>query len=765
MKSAPSPSFATGSTASVNRTRATAILTQWARPVVLAGLACFCLAATAQTDEWVWMGGSSTLQCNDNICAVPGEYGALGTPASGNIPGSRAGAQTWSDSRGHQWLFGGFGFDANGTPGALNDLWEFIPSTNEWAWMGGSSTVPEANFGTGGQPGVYGTLGTPAIENIPGGRSGASSWLESNGNFWLFGGYGSDANGNLGYLNDLWEFNPSSHEWTWMGGSSTVPQSDTDSGGQLGVYGTLDMPAAKNIPGGRSLASSWIDSNGNFWYFGGQGYNATGYWPFLNDLWELNPSTHEWTWMSGSSTGIQNGVSGALGTPAPGNIPGSRNNAPTWTDSTGNLWLFGGLGYDTNGNMGYLNDLWELEIGTKEWAWMAGTSAFPFLSDGQPGVYGTLGVSAAGNTPGGREAVASWTDSSGRLWLFGGWVDSLTTSGVFNDLWQFNHSTKQWTWMAGSSTVDSDGAYGKLGVLAAGNVPGGRQNATRWIDSSGNLWLFGGQGYDADGNFGNLNDLWEYRLSSPLTPAAKPEFNVATGTYTSAQTLKIADSTSGAKIYYTLDGTTPTIKSTRYTAALTIAKTTTMKAIAEAAGYANSAVATAIYTILKAQSITFTAPASPVTYGVRPIPLVAKASSGLAVTFKVVSGPATVSLHQLNIIGAGSVVVEAIQAGNGIYAPATEVKQTLTVNKATLPVKANNLSMKQGAAVPTLTYTMTGFVDGDTQAKATTGVPALSTTATSKSTPGTYPITVKAGTLAAKNYTFTFTNGVLTVTQ
>src|SRR5580698_4686755 len=80
----------------------------------------------------------------------------------------------------------------------------------DWIWMGGSNTG-----GTGGQSGVYGTLGTPAAGNIPGGRFDAVSWTDSSGNFWLFGGDGYDGAGNNGGLNDLWEFNPSTNRWTW----------------------------------------------------------------------------------------------------------------------------------------------------------------------------------------------------------------------------------------------------------------------------------------------------------------------------------------------------------------------------------------------------------------------------------------------------------------------------------------------------------------------------------------------------------------------
>jgi hypothetical protein len=150
---------------------------------------------------------------------------------------------------------------------------------------------------------------------------------------------------------------------------------------------------------------------------------------------------------------------------------------------------------------------------------------------------------------------------------------------------------------------------------------------------------------------------------------------------------------------------------------------------------------------------------------VKPIALSASATSGLAVVFSVVSGPATVSGSLLTVTGAGTVVVAANQAGNSTYAAAKPVERTIVAGKAKLTVTANTLSMTQGAAVPALTYAMTGFVNGDTQATATTGAPALSTTATSKSVPGSYPIAIKAGTLAAANYTFAFVNGTLKVTK
>jgi hypothetical protein len=164
-----------------------------------------------------------------------------------------------------------------------------------------------------------------------------------------------------------------------------------------------------------------------------------------------------------------------------------------------------------------------------------------------------------------------------------------------------------------------------------------------------------------------------------------------------------------------------------------------------------------------AQTIDFTAPPTTVKYGVAPIALKAKASSGLLVTFSV-SGPAKLSASKLTITGVGTIVVTAKQAGNAVYAEA-EATRSITVDRARLTVTANNQSMKQGAAVPALTYKMTGFVNGDIQAKATTGQPKLKTTATSSSVPGSYPIEVAAGTLKAKDYSFTYVNGTLTVTK
>jgi subtilase family serine protease len=80
-------------------------------------------------------------------------------------------------------------------------------------------------------------------------------------------------------------------------------------------------------------------------------------------------------------------------------------------------------------------------------------------------------------------------------------------------------------------------------------------------------------------------------------PAATPVFSPAAGTFTSTQSVSISDATTGAAIYYTTNGTTPTNSSTKYKGAISVSATETLEAIAVATGYTNSAVATAKYTI------------------------------------------------------------------------------------------------------------------------------------------------------------------------
>jgi hypothetical protein len=87
---------------------------------------------------------------------------------------------------------------------------------------------------------------------------------------------------------------------------------------------------------------------------------------------------------------------------------------------------------------------------------------------------------------------------------------------------------------------------------------------------------------------------------------------------------------------------------------------------------------------------------------------------------------------------------------------------TLTVNPATLTVTANNTNRLYGATNPVFTVSYSGFVNGDT-ASVLSGSPSLATSAITNSPAGSYTITNTIGALSATNYTFSFTNGTLTI--
>jgi hypothetical protein len=100
-------------------------------------------------------------------------------------------------------------------------------------------------------------------------------------------------------------------------------------------------------------------------------------------------------------------------------------------------------------------------------------------------------------------------------------------------------------------------------------------------------------GLAACGNAGSESS----QPSTPTSQAAAPTFSVAGGTYTAAQTVTISTTTTGAAIYYTTDGSTPTTSSTAYSIPVNIAVSKTLKAIAAATGYTASNVTSATYTI------------------------------------------------------------------------------------------------------------------------------------------------------------------------
>ena len=355
-----------------------------------------------------------------------------------------------------------------------------------WTWVSGDNTLDNN--------GIYGTKGTAAAANKPGNRDRQSAWMDASGNFWVFGGsdYQTD------YYNDLWKFNPTTKQWTWISGSTTQDIQ--------GAYGTQGTGSTANYPGARNGQSGWVDASGIIWIFGGYGYDRNGNLGRLNDLWKFNPANLQWTWVSGSRNNGSSGTYGTKGTANAANIPGARRFQAAWVDAAGNFWIFGGYGYDVNGNQGSLNDLWKYNPTTNQWTWISGDNTRNSTS-----TYGTRGTAAAANKPAGRDSHSGLIDAAGNFWVFGGWDYN---NNMFNDLWKFNPTTLQWTWMSGDNTQNNNGVYGTKGTGATTNKPGARYGQSAGTDQSGDIWIFGGQGEDANGNNGVLNDIFLYTPST-----------------------------------------------------------------------------------------------------------------------------------------------------------------------------------------------------------------------------------------------------------
>ncbi|HEX6430452.1 MAG TPA: kelch repeat-containing protein [Niastella sp.] len=428
-------------------------------------------AGKAQTVSWAWMSG-------DNAASQAAVYGTKGTAAAANKPSARDSHSGWKDASGNFWIFGGI--DYNGQYN--NDLWKYTTSTGQWTWVSGDNAT--------NRNGVYGAKGVAAAGNKPGSRQGQTAWTDASGNFWIFGGQGYNSTGSVGYLNDLWRYNPTTDRWTWISGDNAVAVT--------GVYGTKGVVAATNKPGGRGFVASWIDASGNFWIFGGLGRDGAGNSGDLNDLWRYNPTTDRWTWISGDNTRNNTGIYGTKGTAAAANKPGSRDSHSGWVDATGNFWLFGGEDAPA-GNV--FNDLWKYNPGTGQWTWMSGDN-----TTNNTGVYGTKGTGAAANKPGGRAGQNVVIDAMGNVWLLGGnGYGASGGKGYLNDLWRYKPSTDTWIWENGDNAINSAGVYGTKGTGAAANTSGARAWGAAWLDGTNNLWVFGGVV-----NTGDINDLWRF---------------------------------------------------------------------------------------------------------------------------------------------------------------------------------------------------------------------------------------------------------------
>jgi hypothetical protein len=152
------------------------------------------------------------------------------------------------------------------------------------------------------------------------------------------------------------------------------------------------------------------------------------------------------------------------------------------------LQLFGGEGKNSSGGVGSLNDLSMFNLTSRQWVWISGSNSIE-----PPTSWPSTSSPITGAIPPPRHMQMAWSDrrsGATRFFVFGGW--NAVTTWTLADMWQFDTTTRQWTWLGGTRSVSVKiTAMNKPDV---GNHPGVRATSAVTADANGGAWLFGGYG-------------------------------------------------------------------------------------------------------------------------------------------------------------------------------------------------------------------------------------------------------------------------------
>lgn len=197
----------------------------------------------------------------------------------------------------------------------------------------------------------------------------------------------------------------------------------------------------------RNVPFTWT-SEEFLWIFGGAEKNDIEQSQIFEDFWKTDGINFYKIFNDEEANSLNSAIRG-------------RGDGISW--SVGNtLFLFGGYGISGEEKIGYLNDVWKYE--GSRWTRIAGNNAPNFISKFSANV-----------NPGGRRASASWFQNN-RLWMFGGYGFANSNQiGALADMWTFENGN----WSIVGDTEDS-------------HWPSKRYQSCNWVDSKGNLWLFGG---------------------------------------------------------------------------------------------------------------------------------------------------------------------------------------------------------------------------------------------------------------------------------
>jgi hypothetical protein len=218
-----------------------------------------------------------------------------------------------------------------------------------------------------------------------------------------------------------------------------------------------------------------------------------------------------------------------------------------------------------------------------------------------------------------------------------------------------------------------------------------------------------------------------------LTTVATPTFSPVAGTYTSAQSVTISDATSGATIYYTTNGTTPTTSSSVYSSPISVTTTETIKALGVKSGDTNSAIGSATYTISSSTVATPTFSPAAGTYNTTQSVTISDATSGATIYYTTNGSTPTTSstVYSSPISVATTETVKALATKSGY------TNSAVGSAKYTLKAATPTFSPVAGTYSSTQTVTVSDATPGVTMYYTTNG-----STPTTSSTVYSAPISV-----------------------
>ncbi len=252
----------------------------------------------------------------------------IGQESTTAHPGGRNRMASTVDKNGNIWMYGGlYKNKYTNEIYARSDLWMYNPKSKKFTYFGesgGSADKPAARYRT-------------------------RAWVDDSNNFWMYGG-AIDNNYSTYSYNDLWKFNTTTKVWTFIKGNKNSLYCRNCPNG---VYpATPGTSGVQYFPRARSDYAYWKDNTGNIWIYGGyvESHGSEEY----GDVWKFNPTTSEWTLISGNDT---------FNPPKTATNPGGRNAPYCWVGTDNKLYMSGGQ----RQYWYFLRDTWRLNPSNGSW--------------------------------------------------------------------------------------------------------------------------------------------------------------------------------------------------------------------------------------------------------------------------------------------------------------------------------------------------------------------------------------------------------------